>query len=441
MSRIKACLCILTLLHLFFLWTNSAATAAGRITDRDVTTVPVPTPATSAPVAQNARFTSDLFAAGSAVQTSVGLATETEHGVRIVNPKSGRAVLSRPDWCLPEGAFGDVVAVRECASQRSAFYDLAEKALLWETSDRLIAVSPVAVITVCASSADGSVDLCGRSPRGGYPIWRRHEPCPVSEFGPGSIDSNIAVVRWLSACNVSAVGGRKVYRLDTGSEIDEDQDIDPSAFVHFGSTLLTWSGGGRWGRYEPARIKIYKVNPGSLEVAFYAAPNPPVGDDVKAWGSVSAKYVGISNENLYVGIDDDVFVYSLLELYGDNPRPLPLARKLDAALGSWLGAQLENRLFFSKGLLMLAVDVKPQSDTAAVIARDGPFTKMIMAGSIGYAVTSDRRIVSIDMQSGVIIRETFAQPCWDLQAVFTWSTSAIAVCSTRLKGRAIAIGV
>jgi hypothetical protein len=234
----------------------------------------------------------------------------------------------------------------------------------------------------------------------------------------------------------------EVRAASTGTLIDRDYDPYPSIIRAYRHWLLTSWGGVHYSAYQPAHVKIYDTASGVLALDVDVAPDEAIENTRH---NVSASHVALSNTSLFVAIGSQTYVYSLTALLSAQKTAgaWPSPGRIEG-VGAWLGVADDDRLFFENGQTLFALDVSGGHAAATpVTGVIGPFTSMVSspADTSGYTLTSDRRIVTIDMEKAGATSSTLAPGCYSLVRVDTIDGHPVALCSTGDGGALEAIGL
>jgi len=228
----------------------------------------------------------------------------------------------------------------------------------------------------------------------------------------------------------SSGAGFAAIALGDGRIVDEMQDVPGPADYSDLSTryvlIGVWSG-GRMGFYGPVEIFLYDRATLKPAAHFVAAPDSPEDLSPYELSRINAQSVGVSDRWIYVAVRDVTYRYPL----AGSVHP----KRMDASLGTWLGAHQGDRLYFGDPTTLWAVDVSDSGTTATPIsAALGPFTSMVLNGDRGYVLTRDRRLLTIDLGTNRAIAATSVPNCYLLLRVERESSREAAICELEPNG-------
>ena len=344
--------------------------------------------------------------------------------------------------CFAAGVTGSIAVEADCKRAHGAesftAVQLPRQDHLWhryETGSIDAVADGFAVVDLWNQDSVGRTILHGLAASSGATVWKTSTRCPVDSLGLGSVAGSLAVFATNPGCGTSALHGRVVVWLPTGRIVDTDDDMFPQRFVLVGSQLVTWSGGGRWGQYEPARIKIYNLSDGTVAINYNATPDAAslAGADP---GGVEASDVTVTPTALYVQVRGRVFRYAK-PVGSSDPKPfaVPDAR--------WLGvADGESLLFAQHNTLVVVNGTESDSTPETINGANGPFTSAVAVGEMAFVLTSDRRILTVDLVKRDTTSTTLAPECVSLVAVHVFNNQSTAICTLDPRGdKVVAIGL
>jgi hypothetical protein len=394
-----------------------------------------------------------FFASGTIAASSRGLIGGTAKGIVIVNPSTGDVSTLTDDSCSVLGLNDSVAVVRtnDCRGSKSGYFkgiSLATGHSTWTTNDIIVTADGHAAIGQREAhgylpgepSPQWESELVGRDALTGKVLW--NQPSPVSyRIQGGVILSGVALLYGSGESTGSYL--TEVRSLSTGTLLDRDHDPYPTIIRTYGRWLLTSWGGVHFAAYEPARVKIYDTTIGALALNVDLEPDEQVENTQR---NVRATYVALADDYLIIGISNDTYVYNLAALrkaQGAVEGKWPSPGKI-VGIGDWLGFTAGDRLFFCNKAALLAVDVSMSRATVTQVGGAiGPFTSMVgVPGEpLGYALTTDRRILTIDLGKAIATRSTLAPDCYSLIRVETVNGRPVGLCTIAERGSVEALGL